>query len=113
MAISSPMTSRSRSDFGGRTSIREHVEQDVEQFRHAVRLRSRVEAGVLLVRKRVEVSADALNGLELGRIASGGALEEQVFDEVRDAVSLRGRDVRPPRSTGPRATRCFGGEGCW
>ena len=65
----------------------EHVQQHVEQLRHARRLRAAVEAGMLLVGEGVQVAADALHRLrDLRRGAAARALEEQVLDEVGDAV---------------------------
>ena len=52
---------------------------------------ARVEAGEFFLRVGVEVAAAALYGLgDFLGVARGGSLEEQVLDEVADAVEPRG-----------------------
>ena len=67
--------------------MEKHVRQHVEQPPELVVPRLGVKTGVFLARKRIEVAAHALDGLRdfAGR-TTPGALEQQMFDEMRHAA---------------------------
>jgi hypothetical protein len=73
--------------------VEEHIQQHVEQFVEAVGAGAGMETGHLLAGEGVEVTAEAFDGL--GDFFGGalpGAFEEEVLDEMADAVE-RGRLV--------------------
>jgi len=86
----------------GETGIQEHVDEDLEQVGPAIGVGAGVEAGVFLVGEGVEVSTDALDGLGDGCGRAGsGALEEEVFDEMGDAVDGGGLVPAPDADPDP------------
>src|SRR5262249_18930751 len=69
-----------------REDVREHVERRAQVLGQYLR----PVAGVLLAGEGVDRSPDAVDRLrDLSRRAPGGALEEQVLEEVREAGLLR------------------------
>jgi hypothetical protein len=69
----------------------DHVAEDVHRERQVLVEDPRVEAGVLLGGEGVELTADGVQGhRDVERRALARALEEQVLEEVRAAVQLRG-----------------------
>ena len=73
--------------------VEQHIQQHIEQFVEAVMAGPGMETGRLLAGEGVQIAADALDRLGdlLGR-ALLRAFEEQVLDEMADAVE-RGRLV--------------------
>ena len=76
--------------------VEKHVRQHVEQFVETIVARLGMEAGVFLAGEGVEIAADAFD--RLGNFPGGTpsrALEEQVLDEMADAVSSPAHSARP------------------
>ena len=75
--------------------VEKHVAQYIEQFIETVTARFRVKAGAFFAGERIQIAADAFNGL--GDFPGGApfrAFEQQVFDEMRHAVQF-GRFITP------------------
>ena len=70
--------------------VEKHVHQHVEQFVETIVPSFRVKARAFFAGEGVEVTADAFHGLRnLFRGAFRSSFEQEVLDEVRDAVQLR------------------------
>ncbi len=92
--------------------VKEHVGEDVEQFIKPVVAGLGVITGHLLAGEGVEIAADALHILRnLPRRAPFGALEEQMLDEMADAVDFRrfiaAADAHPEPEADARHVRHF------
>ena len=76
--------------------VEPHIQQDIEQLVEAVMAGAGMETGRLLAGEGIQVTADALDRLGdgFGR-ALLRALEQQVFDEMADAVERGRLETRP------------------
>ena len=99
---------------GSKRGIEEHVGEDVEQFVETIVAGLGMVAGHFFAGESVEVTADAFD--VLGNLAGGtaaGAFEQQVLDEMADAVELRrfvaAADPDPEAEADAGHVRHFGG----
>jgi hypothetical protein len=76
---------------GVESRMQKHVHQHIQQRIEAIVAGAGVKTGRFFTGKRVEITANALDGLR--NFAGGapfGSLEQEVFDEMTDPVQARG-----------------------
>ena len=96
---------------GGDREDGDHVAEHVDRQRQVLVEDPRVEAGVLLGGEGVELAADRVErDRDVQRRALGGALEQQVLEEVRAAVQGRRLVARADADPDPDAGRADAGQ---